>query len=79
VPSDTDEQIQEIIAKIRKLCGAAFSDDGEDELRKLAKELRAAIKQHVRMASSSLRTKKDVIDRHDPDAHDPDAEMKSGS
>jgi len=68
VPSSTDEQIQEIIAKIRKLCGASFSEAGETELRKLAKELRAAIKQHIRMASSSLTTMKAAIDQHDPEA-----------
>ena len=68
VPSSTDERIEQIIAKIRKLCGGPFSHDGEDELRKLAKELRTAIKQHVRMATSSLTTKKNAIDQHDPEA-----------
>jgi hypothetical protein len=68
VPTSTDERIEEIIAKIRKLCGASFSDDGEAELRILAKELRSAIKQHVRLASSSLTIKKAAIDQHDPEA-----------
>lgn len=68
MPSSTDERIEEIIAKIRKLCGASFSDDSEAELRTLAKELRSAITQHVRMASSSLTIKKAAIDQHDPEA-----------
>jgi len=68
VPSSTDERIEEIIAEIRKLCGTSFSPDNETELRKLAKELRSAIRQHVRMATSSLTTKKNAIDQHDPEA-----------
>jgi hypothetical protein len=68
VPSSTDERIEDIIAKIRKLCGAPLSPGTESELRKLARELRVAIQQHVRMAVSSLGAKKVVIDQHDPGA-----------
>jgi len=68
VPSTTDARIEEIIARIRRLCGGSFSPQAETELRKLARELRLAIKQHVRMAKSSLSVKGAAINEHDPDA-----------
>lgn len=68
MPSSTDARIEEIITKIRCLCGAQFSPESETELRKLARELRAAIKQHVQMAKSSLGTKGAAINELDPDA-----------
>jgi predicted SpoU family rRNA methylase len=67
VPSSTDARIEEIIAKIRNLWGGPFSGEAEAELRKLARELRSAIKQHVRMAKSSLGVKGAAIRDHDPD------------
>jgi hypothetical protein len=66
VPSSTDTRIEEICAQIRVLCGRPFSSETEAELRKLARELRAAIKQHVEMAKSSLKTKKAAIAERDP-------------
>jgi len=68
VPSSTDAGIEEIIGKIRRLCGGPFSSQAEAELRKLARELRLAIKQHVRMAKSSLSVKGAAINELDPDA-----------
>jgi hypothetical protein len=68
VPSSTEASIEEIIAKIRDLCGRPFSLEAEAELRKLARDLRHAIKQHVRMAKSSLSVKGAAINEHDPDA-----------
>jgi hypothetical protein len=61
VPTSTDLQIEEIIAAIRDLCHGPFSPDAEAELRKLARTLRIAIRQHVRMAKSSLNAKKSAI------------------
>lgn len=66
MPSSTDQQIEEIIAQIRGLCGGPFSPEAETELRKLARELRVAIKDHVSMARSSLGAKKSAINQHDP-------------
>ena len=68
MPSSTDVQIEEIIGNIRTLCSKPFSPVAEAELRTLARELRTVIKQHVRMAKSSLATKGVVIKEHDPDA-----------
>jgi hypothetical protein len=59
--------MEEMIAKIRKLCGGPFSPDAEAELRKLARELRTVIKHHVRLAKSSLGAKGAAINEHDPD------------
>jgi hypothetical protein len=68
VPSSTDARIEEITTKIRRLCAGPFSPEAETELRKLARELRVAIKQHVQMAKSSLGTKGAAINELDPDA-----------
>ena len=66
VPTSTDLQIEEIIAAIRDLCHGPFSPESEAELRKLARTLRLAIRQHVRMARSSLNAKKSAIIDCDP-------------
>ena len=68
MPSSTDVRIEEIITKIRHLCAGPFSLEAETELRKLARELRVNIKQHVQMAKSSLATKGAAINDLDPDA-----------
>jgi hypothetical protein len=68
VPPTTDARIEEIIAEIRALCVRLFSPEAEAELRKLARELRLVIRQHVGMAKSSLGAKKAAIDQHDPEA-----------
>jgi hypothetical protein len=79
VPRSTEGRIDELCERIRELCGEPFSEDGEEELRRLARHLRTAIRQHVRMAKSSLGTKKSAIvdsddDRieHEPDPDKPD-------
>jgi hypothetical protein len=67
VPRSTEGRIEELCARIRSLCGEKFSEDGEEELRKLARHLRVAIRQHVRMAKSSLGAKKSALVGRDPD------------
>ena len=61
MPVSTEPEIEELCAKIRALCGDAYTPEREDELRHLARELRAAINKHVRMAKSSLNAKKAAI------------------
>jgi hypothetical protein len=61
VPRSTEGRIEELCARIRDLCGEPFSEDSEEELRRLARHLRTAIQQHVRMAKSSLGTQKSAI------------------
>ncbi len=61
VPTSTDAQIEEIIAAIRDLCHGSFRPEAEAELRKLARQLRIAIRRHVGMARSSLNAKKAAI------------------
>jgi hypothetical protein len=71
VPSSTDAKIEELTLAIRKLCRVPFSAEAEANLRKLARELRVAIQQHVQMAQGSLSVKKAAIDRRDPIEDDP--------
>jgi len=59
VSRSTESGIEELCARIRPLCGEKFSKDGEEEL--LARHLRVAIRQHVRMAKSSLGAKKSAL------------------
>jgi uncharacterized protein YciI len=66
VPRSTDARIDQITARIRVLCSGPFSPETEAELRKMAGELRSAIKQHVQMAKSSLAAKQAAIKNHDP-------------
>ena len=61
MPRSTEGRIEELCARIRELCSEPFSEDGEEELRRLARHLRTAIQQHVRLAKSSLGTKKSAI------------------
>jgi hypothetical protein len=65
VPSSSEASIQELCARIRVLCVGPYSEETEEELRKLAGELRIAIKQHLDMAKSSLSIKKTAIDERD--------------
>ena len=67
VPSSTETKIEELCDTIRKLCGCPHTRENEAELRKLARDLRAAITEHARMAKASLRTKRTAITRRDPD------------
>jgi hypothetical protein len=68
MPTSTDARIEELCARIRKLCHGPYSDEVEEKLRRLAKELRAAIEEHVRTARSSLGAKRSAIVARDPDA-----------
>jgi len=67
VPLSTETQIEELCARIRVLCSESLSPATEAELRTLARELRAAIRQHVKLASSSLGAKQSAIAHRDPD------------
>ena len=67
MPFLTEARIEELCSRIRVLCRQPFSAETETELRKLARELRLAIQQHVGMAKSSLSTKRTAIIERDPD------------
>jgi hypothetical protein len=67
MPSSTDSQIEELCARIKVLCRGPISAKTEAELRRLARELRVAIKQHVETAKSSLGAKRVAIARRDLD------------
>jgi hypothetical protein len=67
VPSSTDVRIEELCSRIRALCCGPFSPKAEAELRKLARDLRFAVNQHVEMAKSSLIARKAALIRPDPD------------
>jgi hypothetical protein len=66
VASSSDSRIEELCLRIKVLCGEPFSRSSEMELRKLARQLRVAISQHVATAKSSLSAKKAAIVRRDP-------------
>jgi len=68
VPSSTDARIEELCARIRVLCCDSFTAETERELKTLARDLKLAIREHVRAARSSLSTKKSAIMARDPDA-----------
>ena len=70
MPSSTESRIEELCAQIRLLCSKGISDETEAELKALARELRLAIRQHLRMAKSSLSAKKSAIVERDPEEHD---------
>ena len=67
MPLSTDAEIEKITAAIRNLCRGPFTPEAEADLRKLARELRIAIRQHVQMAKGSLTAKKAAINQRDPD------------
>jgi len=66
VPSSTDARIEELTAAIRNLCQGPLNPEAEADLRKLARQLRLAIRLHVRMAKGSLTTKQAAINLRDP-------------
>jgi hypothetical protein len=70
VPPSTEARIEKITARIRVLCSGPFTPEAEGELRKLAQDLRVAIRQHVGMAKRSLRAKKAAIRENDPDSEE---------
>src|ERR1700688_2423699 len=67
VPSSTDARIEILSERIRSLCGSALTPESEEEIRRLAQELRRAIDQHVSLAKSSLSTKQAAISARDPE------------
>jgi len=68
VPSSSEKRIEELCSRIRVLCSQPFSLETEAELKALARELRFSIRQHVRLAKSSLGAKRAAIVERDPDA-----------
>ena len=58
VPTSTD-------AKIKQLFGQAMAAKDEAELKRVAKELRAAITEHARIANRSLATEASMIAARD--------------
>ena len=66
VPSSTDARIEILCERIRSLCGSSLTPESEDEIRRLAQELRSAIDEHVRLAKSSLIAKQAAITARDP-------------
>jgi hypothetical protein len=67
MPSSSDARIDELCSRIKVLCRGPFTPTPEAELRRLARVLRAAIKQHVEAARSSLTTKQAAIAERDPE------------
>ena len=67
VPSSTDARIEVLSERIRSLCSSPLTPESEEEIRRLAQELRSAIDQHVSLARSSLRTKQAAITARDPE------------
>lgn len=64
MPRYTDDQIRALCAKVGKA-------ESEEELNRIAQELRRAIKEHTRLAKDSLSVRMDlIIPRDRPDIHD---------
>ena len=67
MPAATDSEIEEVCARIREISRGELTPKAETELRKLAFVLRIAITRHLKLASSSLTTKKSAIEARDPE------------
>jgi hypothetical protein len=65
MPSSSEPRIEELCARIRDLCRGPISSENEAELRKLARQLRVAVKEHLETARSSLRAKRKAIIERD--------------
>jgi hypothetical protein len=76
VPPSTDARIEALCEKIRTLCRGPLGPDDEANLRKLAEELRLTIKDHVRLAKSSLIAKQAAINARNPDDYPEDSAGK---
>jgi hypothetical protein len=57
MPLSTEGRIDQLCVQIKALCAAPLSREAEDELRKLTRELRRAINDHLKSAKSSLKVK----------------------
>jgi hypothetical protein len=67
MPAVTESEIEEVCARIQEISRGELTPKAEMELRKLAFVLRVAITRHLKMAKSSLKTKKSAIEARDPD------------
>jgi hypothetical protein len=67
MPAATESEIEEVCARIREISRGELTPKAETELRKLALVLRIAITRHVKLARSSLTTKKSAIEARDPE------------
>jgi hypothetical protein len=67
VPAATESEIEEVCARIREISRGELTPKAESELRKLAFVLRMAITKHLKLARSSLKTKKSAIEARDPE------------
>jgi hypothetical protein len=67
MPVATESEIEEVCARIREISRGELTPKAETELRKLAFVLRIAITRHVKLAKSSLTTKKSAIEARDPE------------
>jgi hypothetical protein len=67
MPAATENEIEEVCARIREISQGELTPKAETELRKLALVLRIAITRHVKLAKSSLTTKKSAIEARDPE------------
>jgi hypothetical protein len=67
MPAATESEIEEVCARIREISQGELTPKAETELRKLALVLRLAITRHVKLAKSSLTTKKSAIEARDPE------------
>ena len=67
MPAATEPEIEEVCARIREISRGELTPKAETELRKLALVLRLAIARHVKLAKSSLTTKKSAIEARDPE------------
>jgi hypothetical protein len=67
MPAATESEIEEVCARIREISRGELTPKAETELRKLALVLRIAITRHVKLAKSSLTTKKSAIEARDPE------------
>ena len=67
MPAATESEIEEVCARIREISQGELTPKAETELRKLALVLRIAITRHVKLAKSSLTTKKSAIEARDPE------------
>ena len=75
MPSSTDARIEALCERIRALCHRpitreSITRESEEEIRSLARELRTAIDEHVRLAKSSLNTKHAAIIARDQERED---------
>jgi hypothetical protein len=67
VPTSTESYIEELLVEIRAVCDGPHTQKNEARLRKLARQLRRIIKEHVELANSALKVKGTAIVKREPD------------